>query len=323
VLGWTVPVIAGLSGISVLAAALAGWRSARPLPHGLLLVALVAAALWTAPQAVPIPCGLASWIAPESAEHTARTAELFGIEPRCTVTEDPGRTREEVLKALTLVSLFVAASFVSSIAKRDAVLRVVALACTAVAVAALGHTVLDAHAIWGLYEPIHGNAQLGPFVNPNHLGGVMAMGAPVAFGLASSSRHRDQRAPWMLASVPMLGVMALSLSRGAVLAVLVGLTLFGVLTARGQAQSMPSTSRTAWERFLLRPATLAVLPLVLGLAVIASAAGLERFARDLSDTDHSKLEVALRALTLEATGPWVGVGRGAFAVAYEIGRAHV
>jgi tetratricopeptide (TPR) repeat protein len=316
VLGWTVPVIAGLSAVSVLMAAFAGWRSARPLPHGLLLVALVAGALWTTLQAVPIPCGFASWLVPESAEHTARTAELFGLEPRCTVTEDPGRTREEVLKGLALVSLFVAASFVSSIAKRDAVLRIVGVACTAVAVAALGHTVLDAHAIWGVYVPIHGSASLGPFVNPNHLGGVMAMGALVAFGLASSSRHRDLRLPWTLAGVTMLGVMALSLSRGAVLAVLVGLTLFGAMTARGQAQSMPSTSRTAWERFLLRPATLASLPVLLGLVVIASAAGLERFTRDLGDTDHSKLEVARRALALAATGPWVGVGRGAFAVAY-------
>jgi tetratricopeptide (TPR) repeat protein len=316
VLGWTVPVIAAMAALSVLAAAVAGWGSARPLPHGLLLLALVIGVLWTALQAVPIPCGIAAWIAPDSAEHTARTAELFGLDPRCTITEDPGRTREEVLKGLALVSLFVAASFVSSIAKRDAVLRIVGVACTAVAITALGHTVLDAHAIWGVYEPLHGSAHLGPFVNPNHLGGVMAMGAPVAFGLASSSRHRDLRVPWTLAGITMLGVMALSLSRGAVLAVLVGLSLFGAMTARGQAQSMPSTSRTSWERFLLRPATIASLPVLLGVVVIAGAAGLDRFARDLGDADHSKIEIALRALGLAATGPWVGVGRGAFAVAY-------
>ncbi len=316
VLGWTVPVIATLAALSVLASALAGFRASRPLPHGLLLVTLVTATLWTALQAIPLPCSLTEWIAPEAFDHASRTAELFRVDARCTLSEDPGRTREEVLKGLALVSLFVSASLVSSVAKRDTVLAIVVVACSSVAVTALVHTVLAADAIWGVYVPMHGSARLGPFVNPNHLGGIMAMGVPVAFGLAASSRHRERRLPWIASGLSMLGVMALSLSRGAVLAVLVGLALFGAMHARAQAGQTRADGRTALERLLLRPATMAALPVLLGLIVIAASAGLEAVTRDLGDTDHGKLEIAARALTMAVTGPWVGVGRGAFAVAF-------
>ncbi|MFO0024091.1 MAG: O-antigen ligase family protein [Deltaproteobacteria bacterium] len=315
-LGWTVPVLTAMAGLTALTTAWAGWRAGRPLPHGILLIALVVAALWTTLQAIPIPCGLAEWIAPESAEHTARTAALFSVEPRCTLTEDPGRTREEILKGLALVSFFVSASFVSAIGKRDTVLRTVAFACTATAAAAMGHMVLAAHSIWGVYTPTHGSALLGPFVNPNHLGGLMTLGAPVCFGLATSSRHRDHRTPWALAGLLMLGVIALTRSRGAILAVLLGLMLFGALHAREHARRARSDGRTALDRLLLRPAVMALLPVLCGVGVIAGAAGLETFVREIGDTDHSKLQVALRSLSLAVTGPWVGVGRGAFAVAY-------
>lgn len=316
VLGWTVPVIAALAALSVLASAFAGLQTSRPLPHGLLLVTLVAATLWTALQAVPLPCAITEWIAPDAFDHAMRTAELFRVEPSCTLSEDPGRTREEVLKGLALVSLFVSASLVSSVAKRETVLAIVVVACTTVALSALAHTVFAADAIWGFYEPIHGTARLGPFVNPNHLGGLMAMGAPVAFGLAASSRHRDRRLPWLLTGLLMLGVMALSLSRGAVLAVVVGLALFGALQARTQAGRARSDGRTFFDELLLRPATMAVLPLALGVVVIVASAGIDAVTRDLGDTEHGKLDVALRALTMSVTGPWVGVGRGAFAVAF-------
>lgn len=314
--GWTVPLIATLAAVSVLASAHAGYRAARPLPHGLLLLALVAATLWTAMQAVPLPCALVEWIAPDAFEHASRTAELFRVEPRCTLSQDPGRTREEVLKGLALVSLFVSASLVSSVARRNTVLAIVALSCAGLAFAALGHTVFAAETIWGVYRPVFGSAHLGPFVNPNHLGGLMAMGAPVAFGLAASSRNREQRLPWIGAGLLMLAVMALSLSRGAVLALVVGLALFGALQARAHAGQARSDGRTWSDRLLLRPASMVALPVLLGLAVVVGSAGLDAATRELGDTDATKLEIVGRSLVLAATGPWVGVGRGAFAVAY-------
>ncbi|MBX7196315.1 MAG: hypothetical protein K1X94_29955, partial [Sandaracinaceae bacterium] len=316
VLGWTVPVLASFAAASVLASAFAAWRNGRPLPQGLLLLTFVAATLWTVLQAVPVPCGLVEWIAPDSFEHVSRTAAVFGTDERCTITQDPGRTREEVLKGLTLVSLLVSASLVGALRRRDTLIQIVVIACSALAVVAVAHALADAPAIWGMYRPTNGSAALGPFVNPNHLGGLMALGAPAAFGLGTSSRQRTRRFQWMGAGVLLLGVLALAMARGAVLAGLAGLGLFGALTARHNVEHVRADGRTWLDKLLLRPMTLAALPVVGAAFVIAGVAGLDRVQRELGETDVGKLELAARALVMAATGPWVGVGRGAFGVAF-------
>jgi tetratricopeptide (TPR) repeat protein len=316
VLGWTVPVIAALAAGSAVISAFAAWKAGRPMPQGLALVALVSGTLWTAIQAMPLPCGLVEVVSPGAAAQAARTAELFGEAARCTLSEDPGRTREEVLKGLTLLSLFVSASLVSSLTKRDTVLQLVVLVCVSVGAVALAHTVLAATAIYGVYVPVYGDAQLGPFVNPNHLGGLLGMAIPPALGLAASSRHQAARAPWLAAAAFLFAVVAMTLSRGAVLAALGGVGLLGALRARYEASHTREDMRSRVGSLLLRPALLALVPVLVGVAIVAVVAGLEATEAELASGDLSKLELALRSLELAVVGPWVGFGRGAFGAAF-------
>lgn len=314
--GWSVPIIAGLAGVSALVSVGAAWHARRAMPVGLCLAVLVVGTVWTALQAVSLPCGLAETLAPDAVLHARRTAELFGEEARCTITQDPARTREEVLKGLALVSLFVSASLTAAVAGRDMVIRIVAITCVIVGVSALGHGVLAATAIWGLYTPIDGSALLGPFVNPNHLGGLLAMGATVTLGHALSKRHRERRTQWLVGTWILLGCVAVTLSRGAILAAVGGLAFFAALVARERAAQTRTQNRSRLERLLTHPSSVAVLAVVLGTAVIGATAGLDAFRDDVMSADLTKVELALRGLELALAGPWTGVGRGAFGVAF-------
>lgn len=319
--GWSVPIIATLAACAALVATAAAWRAGRPLPIGLCFIVLVGTTLWTALQAVPLPCGLAEWLAPDAVEHARRTAELVRQDLRCTITQDPGRTREEALKGLTLVSFFIAATLTAAVTRRDRVLRIVAGTCVAVGASVVVHSALDASQIWGLYTPLHGTASYGPFVNPNHAGGVLAMGAPVAMGLAFAGREEAARTRWALATVFLLACTALTGSRGATLAAVGGVALFAALQARSQARGTRAELRTWWSRLLVKPQTVFVLVALGAVALVTVVAGLEAVQREIEIADVSKAELALRALELAATGPWLGVGRGAFPVAF-VERSH-
>jgi len=309
-LGWTIPAIAGLAALSALVSAWAAWRADRPMHLGLPLVVLVVGTLWTTLQAIPIPCDLASLIAPEAHEHATRAAALFETPLRCAISQDPGRTREEVLKGLALLSLFVSASIVGSLARRDALLEIAALTCVAIGLAAVGHIVFAATAVWGVYVPTGGGLTHGPFVNPNHLGGLFAMGAPIALGLSLSRRRREQRGPWTVAAVFLLACVAVTLSRGAIIASLGGMALFGLLTSRVEAAGTRAELRSPLEKIMLSRITVALVPFVLGAIVIGGAVGMDALEREASGHDTSKLMLIARALELAVSGPWVGAGPG-------------
>ena len=65
------------------------------------------------------------------------------------------------------------------------------------------HSLLNADSLFGIYGPRHATPTiLGPLLNPNHLGGLMAIGAVVALGLVFYQRQAAQlRVLWIVITV--------------------------------------------------------------------------------------------------------------------------
>src|SRR5690606_27079718 len=103
---------------------------------------------------------------------------------------------------------------------RYRVLAGVAAICGATALVAGLHEVLGAAALYGVYEPVQATpAVLGPLLNGNHLGGLMAAGAVLGLALASYPSQRGWiRAAWAAVTAGCAAVALATLSRGAALA---------------------------------------------------------------------------------------------------------
>src|SRR5262245_19254367 len=98
-------------GLVTLGLALLG-HPTRGLQLGTLAAAIVGALLWTVVQAIPLPCSLVERMTPEAAAALVRTHLLFDLSPPawCTLSRDPGATREEIAKGIAIVASFLAAT---------------------------------------------------------------------------------------------------------------------------------------------------------------------------------------------------------------------
>jgi tetratricopeptide (TPR) repeat protein len=141
-------------------------------------------------------------------------------------------------------------------------------------------------------------------MNSNHLAGFSLLGALIAAGLAAQEGGRRKRIAWTGPSVFCTIVVAWTLSRGAI-----GALLFGfVLLATWLVSSGRSDGRRA-----------AIPAAVVGAAVagIVAFAGLEPILRRFEKEGLGKLEVAAHGLRLlDGSAWWLGVGRGAFSSAF-------
>src|SRR5206468_5369923 len=116
----------------------------------------------------------------------------------------------------------------------------------AVAAAITGvHTLLNATSLYGMYEPSHAAPPiLGPLLNPNHLGCLMALGAILSVGLAFYERQRSQlRVLWVVIAVGCALVVFASLSRGAVLALALGVLVTAATLVGARLGARDQTSR--------------------------------------------------------------------------------
>lgn len=278
-----------------------------------LLAPMLLALCWTVIQALPLPCPLVDWLAPDAAQHYRRALSLV-VQPApdwCTLSRDPGATRAEILKGCAIVCTYLAATLLVRAGHRRWVLIGVAAASACVALVALAHGVLGAERIFGVYAPEQLAPSLlvfGPIVNPNNLGGYAAMGVPLLLGLAE--RGRGPMGLWLALALAAFLVAFLSLSRGAVGAALVGLTAYLVLSrVRTMQGGRPrgSERRKEWRSGQLAVAGGGLAALSLGVYAIY-----DEFVVQLEQRDLSKLELIRAGALFALKQPWVGAGRGAF-----------
>jgi tetratricopeptide (TPR) repeat protein len=162
---------------------------------------------------------------------------------------------------------------------------------------------------------------LGPLLNANHLGCLMAMGAVLSLGLVMQ-RHQAGwlRALWVVISAGCATVALASLSRGAALALAIGgaVTVGAIVMQRYATREGRRRSRA---RFVVRSLPMAIVAACGFVLVIYSSAG--GVAAQLSNTSlqeisqpKSKFMAWRSSIQLIEAAPLAGVGRGGFETAF-------
>ncbi|MGB8223005.1 MAG: O-antigen ligase family protein [Polyangiales bacterium] len=311
---WSIAVICVLAGI----AGILGSRhieifSSRRGAASFLDWMMVIALAWTCVQLIPLPSSWVALLVPESADAWQSNALLYGRAPRSWIpmSLDPGATRLEIAKGTAIVAIFVTARLFAASHQRRRVLAAVAASAITMALVAFGHKLAGASAVFGIYEPVYASTRLlAPLMNENHLGGFMALAAPIALGLALDADTLEHRAGWMLGAGLCALAGILSFSRGGILALAIGVTIFAVVYAVRLGHS---------RRSFLRSRTLPILTVgALAIILIAVALDGSDLARELRQRHNiaPKFQAAVAALPLIASHPITGVGRGAFSAAF-------
>ncbi len=301
---WSVLVIAGLCVASFGIALWVRRAEATPVIDAVFAVMGVAW-LWTCLQAVALPHGLARALRLGSVESAERLNGLAWADATSlTISYEPGSTHLQILIGVAILSAFLAARLGGCSA-----LRPIAVA-TVVSAALLGlvgvaHEASGATTLFGAYRPRFTiTRMLAPLMNGNHLAGFSVLGALLAAGFAAEAKRRQERLPWIAASIFCTGVLTWTLSRGAIGALLAGFAILAVWLHRRHGSS---------------GARVAIPVAVAGATLlgVAAFAGLEPILRRFETEGFDKVEVALKGFRLLEGPTWVlGVGRGAFSSAF-------
>jgi hypothetical protein len=301
---WTVVVIAGLCVASLGTALWVRRSAATPVVDG-VFIAMGLAWLWTCLQAVPLPTAVAHTLGLGSVQSAERLQGLaWGETVPFTISYDPGSTQLQILIGISILSAFLAARLGGPSGVKPIAIATVASAVL-LGLVGFAHRAAGADVLFGIYSPrFSATHLLTPLMNSNHLGGFSLMGALIAAGLAAEEGGRQKRVAWVTASVFCTLVVAFTLSRGAIGALLFGLVLLSAWLVR----SRRSDGRRA-----------AVPVAVVGGAVagVVAFAGLEPILRRFETHGLDKLELAAHGFRLlDGSAWWLGVGRGAFSSAF-------
>jgi tetratricopeptide (TPR) repeat protein len=270
----------------------------------LAAVAMLGAAVWTLIQALPVPCAWTEWAQPERTTIKAQLLELGVLEsPSCTLSLAPGATWTALSLAVTLTALLMSATAAARSGHRRILLVAIALSSVAMACVALGHAVVDAHSVFGLYTPLHARPQflLAPLMNENHLAGLLALGFPLCLSLAHTSERMDARVAWWTAGFITFASGLLSLSRGGA----------GALVAGGLAYLLIELRRQRSGASMR--ATIAVVIAMMACMALGTYFAVDLLAKQFTPADSplNKIRVALKLAEFVQQHPWAGIGRGA------------
>lgn len=301
---WSVVAIAGLS-LASLGTALWVHRSEPVSVIDAMIAVMGVAWLWTCLQAVPLPSGVARALDLGTLRSAERLQGLAWFDAnRFTISHEPGSTHLQILMGIIILSAFVAARLGG-----QSKLRPIAVAAVGSAVlmglVGFAHQVVGADVLFGIYAPRFTAIRLlAPLMNSNHLAGFSLMGALIAAGLAAQAASRQWRIAWIAASVFCTTVVAWTLSRGAIGAILFGFMLLAVwLVSRRQSHG--------------RGAAIPIAVVGAAITGVVAFAGLEPILRRFETPGLEKLVVAVRGLQLLDGSTWfLGIGRGAFSSAF-------
>lgn len=316
---WTQAVVAALLAIA-LAAQLTSRRQLDRISPLVVLLGLATAL--TALQLIPLPGGLDRVLDPLGTTLRDEGAALVGRDAWPALTLDPaGTLRALTFHVIVLAGGMLALRLTAGEHGRHAVLTVVAFMCGLVAVTVGVHELLGAHSLFGVYTPAQANPPvLGPLLNPNHLGSLMAFGAVLCVGLFLYHRQSGAaRTVWAVTGLACGAVAFASLSRGAVVALLIGVAIT-LAIAVAQRLVLRSHGR-ARRRFLTTSLPIGIVATCALILVVYASAG--NVGTQLAETSlqevhepRSKFMAWRSAEALIQQAPWTGVGRGAFEPAF-------
>ncbi len=180
--------------LSFFALALLIWDKSgknKPLEISELVLLPALSVFFTAIMLLPLPQALHQILSPDTAKDLATAGSLLGqsLFPRA-LSISPFKTSERLMQLITALNLFIVASDTTS---KTRALKWVATMSFAVFLTALGHYLVGAEKIWGLY-PMGGGFFQAPLMNPNNLSrlfGVLSL-----LSLAGLSMRLDSSFRW-------------------------------------------------------------------------------------------------------------------------------
>jgi O-antigen ligase len=310
-LRWTQALVAVLLALALGIQLVARRRLERVSP---LLVLIGLAMVFTAIQLIPLPAGVRESLNPTGEALRQDGALLAGTEPWGSLSLDPASTLRSLAFFTVLFGVAVVAlRFAANERGRFALLGAVALTCGIAAAVTGLHTLFGATTLFGTYQPAHASpGVLGPLLNSNHLGSLMAVGAVLSISLAFYPRQIVQlRVLWIVSAAGCAALALVTASRGAALALMLGVAVTGVLMLAHKLGAQKRQRRSTLRNDL--PIAI-VVTLGLGLAVFASAG---RVADQLDETSlaeidqpASKFAAWSASMQLVSESPWTGIGRG-------------
>lgn len=317
---WSQAIIAALIGLALLPQSVSRRMSERISP---LTALLGMAAALCAIQLIPLPAGLLDQLSPTGSGLRQDGAELVGASPWQALTFDaPGTLRALCSFLILLGAAFVALRIALTEKGRYRLLATVGALTGAVVLVVGAHELVGAQRLYGLYEPQHATPSvLGPLLNENHLGCLMAIGTVINFGLVFYRRQPSWlRVTWLVAASLCAATTVLSLSRGATLALLVGFVVTGGAMI-GQRFAPVDVHRKRRSRFMTSSLPIGVVAACTIIVIVYASAG--GISRELSRTTlqeisqpKSKYAAWRSAAELVQEAPWTGIGRGAFESAF-------
>ncbi len=286
----------------------------------LLVLLFGAAAAWTFVQWLTLPSSLVHALSPTLETLRVDGSVVSGVETSAHLCADPPATLRALTFLLALGGIaFVTTRLAISERGRYALVAIVAGVCGLAAVVTGLHVLFGAKSLYGSYEPLNGQPLImGPLLNTNHLGCLMAVGAVTSIGLFAYPKQTSfQRTGWAVCGVICLATVVATFSRGALIGFATGavVTLFTLLAQRLRALGDGSKRRR--EHFFATTVPVAVL-IACGL-VVAVYLGASSVMQQLENTSlqevhtsTSKFAAWRSTIDLIEDAPWTGVGRGAF-----------
>jgi O-antigen ligase/tetratricopeptide (TPR) repeat protein len=316
---WAQAAVGLLMAIAVLAQLGSRRVPARVSP---LLLVLGLPILLTCVQLFPVGPEAVATLNATGAALRERGALVAGVCPAQTLTFDVPGSLSALAFFVTLLGVATVALRIASTERgRFGLLVAVAGTCAVAALITGIHTLAGATELYGVYAPIHAHPRLlGPMLNGNQLGCLMAVGSVVAGGLVTYPRQPPWiRAMWLVAALGCALVALATLSRGAAIALAAGVGVLGA-TLIGQRLSK-DTSHASPSRLANGPLQIGIVAVcAVVIVVYAGSGGVTRQLEGTSvsevENPHSKFAAWRASVELIEESPWSGWGRGAFESAF-------
>jgi tetratricopeptide (TPR) repeat protein len=303
-----VPILATMATVAALGTLESHRRQGRAVHVPPLVVALLVLAAVTALQGAALPRGVVSTLSPRLVE----LVDFVAVTPpdALALSYAPSATAREVAKLLLYAVVgWVAHERVRAHDDLKWVSSVVAVAGLATAIVGLVNRLLGLERIMGVLPTMQSADELlTTFPNPNHSAGFLTLSCLAALGVALEVERRSWRAGFGAIAALSGSLTVASMSRGGVGALLGALLAMGVGVAWLRRRR---GARVGWA-----VGAFAAVPLA-ALAYNGEALLGELFGRDGALLGLDEKLAALRdAAPMISEHPWVGIGRGAYLVAY-------
>jgi tetratricopeptide (TPR) repeat protein len=280
-------------------------------------VVLIGMTLATILQLVPLPSGLAQFLAPEIYEVRFRALGPLGgqVPYWMPLTLDVTLTTLELGKLLFYLAAYWSVQCWTRRFGSGYIIRLVIAGSVTAAAVFLAHKIMLLDLAYGFYRPIHTSlgreSSSAPLLNPNHLAGLLGVGAAVAIGKALAARERSKRILFFGIAALIGGSLLLTLSRGGIAAFIGGQFLFVLLRVLHRI-SKGSSDEASVQHLAWLPIGLAVS---IGLGLFAAQ---DTIIGEFVNGDTKKLELAFETFPLVGKFWTTGVGRGAFWVGFPL-----